>query len=141
MDTTVGGLNSYYTNGTYTNTAANALENKLNTSDLSNATDDELMEVCKDFEEYFVEQLVKSMMKMAKVDSDDDDNSFASIFGMTEESDSYMNTLSSYYGDQLVTKMSEAICSDNNGGGLGLAQTLYEQMKRNYSVAAETTEG
>ncbi len=140
MDTMIGGLNSYYTNGMNAGSTANALEEKLNQSNLSSASDDELLAVCKDFEEYFVEQMVKSMMKMADIDGKDDDNSFASLFGMTEQSDAYMSTMSSYYGSQLVTKVSEAICKDENGGGLGLAQMLYEQMKRNYGVSAESTE-
>ena len=67
------------------------------------------MEVCKDFEEYFAEQMVKSMLKMAKVDSSDDDNSYASIFGLSSDSsDSGMSTMSSYFGDQMVSKLSEA---------------------------------
>lgn len=134
MDSTVGGVYSPYQNNTYTDSTANSLENKLSNSDLSSATDDELMEVCKDFEEYFAEQMVKSMMKMAKVDGSDDENDYSSIFGLSESSDSFMGTMSSYYGEQMVTKLSEALCSDENGAGLGLAQTLYQQMKRNYSM-------
>ena len=40
----------------------------------------------------------------------------------------------SYFGDQMVSKLSEALCSTENGSGLGLAQTLYNQMKRNYGI-------
>ena len=141
MDTIIGGLNSVYNNSSNANSSANAIEKKLNNTDLSGASDDELMDVCKDFEEYFVEQMVKSMMKMAKVDGGDDENDYSAIFGLSDSSGSYMSTLSSFYGDQMVTKISEAI-SGQQGGGLGLAQTLYEQMKRNYSVEApeDTTE-
>ena len=75
------------------------------------------------------------MLKMAKVDSSDDDNSYASIFGLSSDSsDSGMSTMSSYFGDQMVSKLSEALCSTENGSGLGLAQTLYNQMKRNYGI-------
>lgn len=133
MDTIIGGMNSVY-NHTNANSSANAIEKKLNNTDLSGASDDELMEVCKDFEEYFVEQMVKSMMKMTKVDGGEDENDYSAIFGLSESSNSYMSTLSSFYGDQMVTKISEAISGQNGGSGLGLAQTLYEQMKRNYSV-------
>ena len=68
MSDTISGLNSSYLNGTYTNSTTSALESTLNNKDLSTSSSDELMEVCKDFEEYFAEQMVKSMLKMAKVD-------------------------------------------------------------------------
>lgn len=133
MSDTISGLSSAYTNNAYTDTKTSALQNTLS-KDLSTSTDNELMEVCKDFEEYFVEQMVKSMLKMAKVDGDDDDNSYASIFGLSSGSDSGMSTMASFYGDQMVTMLSEALCDSENGQGLGLAQNLYNQMKRNYSV-------
>ena len=94
MSDTISGLNSSYLNGTYTNSTTSALESTLNNKDLSTSSSDELMEVCKDFEEYFAEQMVKSMLKMAKVDSSDDDNSYASIFGLSSDSsDSGMSTM------------------------------------------------
>lgn len=133
MSDTISGLNSVYTNGTYTDTTTSSIQNTLNTKDLSTSSDDELMEVCKDFEEYFVEQMVKSMLKMAKVDGDDDD-SYASIFGLSSDSDSGMSTMSSFYGDKMVTMISEAMCDSENGKGLGIAQNLYDQMKRNYNI-------
>ena len=132
MSDTISGLNSVYTNGTYTDTTTSSIQNTLNTKDLSTSSDD-LMEVCKDFEEYFVEQMVKSMLKMAKVDGDDDD-SYASIFGLSSDSDSGMSTMSSFYGDKMVTMISEAMCDSENGKGLGIAQNLYDQMKRNYNI-------
>ena len=81
------------------------------------------------------EMCIRDRLKMAKVDSSDDDNSYASIFGLSSDSsDSGMSTMSSYFGDQMVSKLSEALCSTENGSGLGLAQTLYNQMKRNYGI-------
>lgn len=133
MSDTVSGLSSAYLNGTYTDTTTSAIENTLNGKDLSTSTDDELMEVCKDFEEYFTEQMVKSMLKMAKVDGEDDD-SYASIFGLSSGSDAGMSTMSSFYGDKMVTMLSEALCDSESGNGLGIAQNLYNQMKRNYSI-------
>jgi flagellar protein FlgJ len=139
MSDLMGGLNSIYTNnslnGSGTNTTANSIENKLENSDLSTATDDQLMEVCKDFESYFVEQMVKSMVKMADVNGDSQDNGYASIFGMSSDSsDSAMSTLTGYYGDKMSSIIADAICDNQSGKGLGLAQTLYEQMKRNYGI-------
>lgn len=47
-----------------TSSATSELESKLNSSDLSSADEDELMDVCKEFEAYFVEQIFKGMEKM-----------------------------------------------------------------------------
>lgn len=134
MDTSM--INSIYSGGTYSTAATGSLENKLNNSDLTSATAEELMEVCKDFESYFLEQMLKSMVKMSKVDGDtDDSNMYASLFGATDTSDSGVSTMSSYFGDELVNKMAEQITEANGGSGLGLAQQLYEQMKRNYGIS------
>ena len=130
----IDNLNSIYANSTYTNQTTNSISSKLNSTDFSKATDDELMEVCKDFESYFVEQMLKSMAKMSSVDGSDSDNIYASLFGVTEDSDSGMNTLSSYFGDELMSSMADKVVENQSGRGLGIAQTLYEQMKRNYSV-------
>ena len=130
----IDNLNSIYANSTYTNQTTNSISSKLNSTDFSTATDDELMEVCKDFESYFVEQMLKSMAKMSSVDGSNSDNIYASLFGVTEDSDSGMNTLSSYFGDELMSSMADKVVENQSGKGLGIAQTLYEQMKRNYSV-------
>ena len=130
----ITGLDNIYNN--YTTKKTDSLENKLNSSDLSSATDDELMSVCKDFESYFVEQMLKSMDKMSKIDSDDDVNRslFSSMAGITGTSDSGMSTLSSYFGGEMLSQLADSITESNGGKGLGLAQTLYEQMKRNYQT-------
>ena len=130
----IDNLNSIYANSTYTNQTTNSISSKLNSTDFSKATVDELMEVCKDFESYFVEQMLKSMAKMSSVDGSNSDNIYASLFGVTEDSDSGMNTLSSYFGDELMSSMADKVVENQSGKGLGIAQTLYEQMKRNYSV-------
>ena len=130
----IDNLNSIYANSTYTNQTTNSISNKLNSTDFFKVTDDELMEVCKDFESYFVEQMLKSMAKMSSVDGSNSDNIYASLFGVTEDSDSGMNTLSSYFGDELMSSMADKVVENQSGRGLGIAQTLYEQMKRNYSV-------
>ena len=128
------GINTSYAD-TYDKTSSD-LTDKINGTDFSKASDDELMSVCKDFESYFVEQMLKSMEKMAKIDSDDDSstslfNSMASICG---ESDSAMSTLGSYFGDEMIKNYAELFTESDNGKGLGIAQTLYQQMKRNYTL-------
>lgn len=117
---------------------SSSLENKINGTDFSKATDDELMSVCKDFESYFIEQVLKSMQKMSKINSEDDDNSslFTSMASINGESDAGMKTLGGYFGDEMISKYAGIMTESNGGKGLGLAQMLYEQMKRNYAVPA-----
>ena len=83
----------------------------------------------------FFEQMLKSMQKMAKIDADDDDDSslFSSMASISGSSDSAMSTMGSYFGDEMIKNYAEVFTESNNGKGLGIAQTLYEQMKRNYS--------
>ena len=98
------------------NQTASKLENELST-DYSQATDDELMDVCKQFEAYFLEQVFKEMEKTISTD---------------EESSSSNNSLMDYFGDQMLQEIATQSTEQNS---LGLAQTLYEQMKRNYGIA------
>lgn len=85
--------------------------------DYSNATDDELMDACKKFESYFLEQCLKEMMKTVNI--------------LGEDASSSSTTLVDYYKDELVQKVAE---NSTESQSLGLAQMLYEQMKRNYEV-------
>ncbi|MGN0327479.1 MAG: hypothetical protein ACI4D4_00725 [Lachnospira sp.] len=138
MSNGISGLNTSYAD-TYDATSS-ALTNKINGTDFSNASDDELMSVCKDFESYFVEQIIKTMEKMSKVDGDDDDDSslFSSLTSLGGETDSATKTMGSYFGDKMISQYAEIITESNGGKGLGIAQMLYEQMKRNYSSDAVT---
>ena len=96
------GVNTSYAD-TYDKTSSD-LTDKINGTDFSKASDDELMSVCKDFESYFVEQVLKSMEKMAKIDSDDEDsNLFSSMAGIGGTEDTSLNTLGSYFGDEMVS--------------------------------------
>lgn len=112
-------INTLYTD-LYSKDAANAKTNRLSNSlkqaDLKDSTDEELMGVCKQFESYFVEQVLKNAM-----DTFTEGDEFES---------SSMSTLSNFYKDQLMTEYSNKITEQND---LGLAQTLYNQMKRNLS--------
>lgn len=91
-------------------TKAVGLQNKLSGINSDSATDEEIMEVCKEFEAYLVEK-VFDRMKDAMTDSEE------------EESD-YLN----YFGDMMYQEYAKAITEN---GELGLAQQLYESMKRN----------
>lgn len=128
---------------------SSALTNKINSTNFQTATDEELMEVAKEFESYLVEQVMKSMQKMTSISGDEDGESasatlFNSLAGITgEETDSAMSTLSDYYGDELISQLASTLTTNmynNNSSGLGIAQALYEQMKRNYSTVEEVNQ-
>ena len=103
----------------YTNAAnqtASKLQDKLNSSDYSKATDDELMDACKQFESYFLEQMFKEMMK---------------TIPESEDTSSSNSQLMDYYKDEMVQQIASDSTEQNR---LGLAQKLIEQMKRYYSL-------
>lgn len=99
--------------GAYTNqsTSADKLEDTLS-KDLSASNSDELMDVCKEFEAYFAEQIFKALEKMVPKD---------------EESSS--DKTLDYFKDTLIQEYAK---NTTEGEGLGLAQMLYESMKREY---------
>ena len=102
-----------------TDTKAAGLKNKLD-NDFSNASDEELMDVCKEFESYFLEKVFKSMMDTTKLFSDD-----------KKSGDDYASKMVDYFKDSAVTELANQATGQN---GLGIAKTLYEQMKRQYSA-------
>ena len=115
----INGLNTDYTN--YTNylsqsSAASARMDQIKNKDYANATDEELMDACKQFEEYFVEMTLKEVFKTVD------------MFGMGESSSGAMSTSKDLMKDSVVQKFAEKITEESN---LGLAQQLYESMKRN----------
>ena len=96
-------------------TATNQLENQLK-KNYTSSTDDELMDVCREFESYFTEQVFKSMYKMVPE---------------TQSQDNSSKQLKEYFQDQMITEYSKKA---SEGEGLGIAQMMYEQMKRNKVV-------
>jgi flagellar protein FlgJ len=110
--------NDLYSGGTTTSTSTSKLQSTLENTDYSTASSDELLEVCKDFEQYFIEQVIKQMEKMIPEDDEDSTTS------------QYLD----YFGDTYTQALAEDIVDSNDGQGIGIAQTLYEQMKRNYGI-------
>ncbi|OYP03941.1 flagellar protein FlgJ [Lachnotalea glycerini] len=96
-------------------TASDKVEDSLS-KDYSTSSDDELMNVCKQFEQYFVEQVFKEMKKMIPEEEDD--------------STSGVSTLD-YFEDTLTQEYASMVTEKNE---LGIAQTLYDQMKINYNL-------
>lgn len=118
MSISLDAMGSMYTSdSSYTDSSTKSLENTLN-SDLSNATDEELMGVCKEFESYFTEMVFKEMEK--------------SIPDNDQGSDSASTQLKDYYKEQLIGEWSKM--SAESSSGMGLANQLYEQIKRNYNL-------
>ena len=105
------------------NQSASKLKDQMSRTDYTKATDDELMDACKQFEAYFIEQMYKGMLKTIPESEN--------LSGST-------STMLDYYKDQMIQSIAEQTTEQS---GLGLAQMLYEQMKRNYGLdTIETTE-
>lgn len=105
---------------TYTQTAANEsqltkMQDKLN-GNLSEKDDEELMEVCKEFESYFIEKMYSAMLDTIPKD---------------DKEENYASKMVDYFKDTAIKNISEM---STEQGGFGIAQTLYEQMKRQYNV-------
>ena len=113
----IGSAYSDYLTSSASQNKASALESKLDSDD-SNSSDEELMEVCKEFEAYFLEQVFDAMLETTKVFSN-------------EEESSYATKMVDYFKDSAVQELTQQATNQN---GIGIAQTLYEQMKRQYSA-------
>ena len=61
-------------------TQTNGLEGTLGSFDKTKATDDEMMNACKEFEAYMIEQVYKSMEKTI-IKADEDENEYETYFG------------------------------------------------------------
>lgn len=114
----IGGISSLYTDYMQNqNTAETKLKQTIDGTDYSQASDDELLDACKQFESYFLEQVFKEMQKTVDVfkseDSDPNDN------------------LVDFFRDNAIQELA---ATSTELQGLGLAQMLFEQMKRNYNL-------
>ncbi len=115
----VSNLNSMYADYLSSTTATNESGIKLDSmlaADQSGASDKELMDVCKQFESYFLEQIFKEMKKTIPEE---------------EYSSTSVSTRLDFFEDQAIQSLA-AESTDKNS--LGLAQMLFEQMKRNYDI-------
>ena len=99
--------------------------NNIKIADYTNATDDELMDACKQFEQYLVEMVMDEVMDTVD------------IFGTGEPSSSSMASSQDLMKDSMVQTMSKQL---TEGANLGIAQELYESMKRNYGTEIPTAE-
>lgn len=83
----------------------------------SESTDEELMQVCKDFESYFVEEVLKEVKESMLSDDEDEDSS--------------ISTLKDYHMDSVIEQVADELVDEV---GTNFTQQLYEQMKRNYNI-------
>ena len=109
----ISGLSSIYTDYVKNQSDSYKLEKmKADWQEKNKGTDDEqLMDACKQFEAYFVEQMFKEMQKTVPKT----DYSFQST-----------GTMVDYYRDNMIQEIA-SMTTEN--GEIGLAQMLYEQMK------------
>ena len=89
---------------------AEKLSSSLSNIEKGTATDEELMAACKEFETYLVEQVIKNT-KSAMLDDEDSQGEYMKMFG---------DKLNKSYAEMLTET-----------ADLGIAQMLYESMKRN----------
>ena len=106
-----------YTSSMATNTNSSVLSDKVNNAQ----TDEELMDACKEFEVYLWEQVIKSMKETTNLFGEDSSNS----------------QMVDYFMDTAITDMADQLTEQTKGPG-SLAQQMYEQMKRNNVISAET---
>jgi flagellar protein FlgJ len=122
----LSGLSSVYSDyltSQASSSSTSSLQSKLE-SISSSDDDDELKEACREFESYFVEQVFDAMLETTKLFSDDDE-------------DGYSSKMVDYFKDTAVQNLCDQV---TEGDGIGLANILYEQMKRNYSIDTVTPE-
>lgn len=116
----IGNISSMYSDmyAKSSDHTASKLQGKLE-GDYSKASNEELMDVCKEFEAYFLEQMFKEMMK---------------TIPSSEESSGSTENMMSYYKEEMVKNLASDSTEQNS---LGLAQMLYDQMCRNYGLDIE----
>ena len=114
----LSGLSNVYTeylNQQTDNVSSKKMQDTVS-KDYSKATDEELLDVCKQFEAYFMEQVFKQMEKTIIKD---------------ESSSGQTTALVEYFKDSALQELTK---TSTETQGLGIAQMLYEQMKRNYDL-------
>ena len=98
------------------NSAASKVR-RIETEEDKAQVDKELMDACKQFEAYFMEQIYKGYENTAKVFSKDESGS--------------MSKMVDYFKDLTIQDIASTGADTQS---TGLAQMLYENMKRNYNL-------
>lgn len=119
----IGSINSnYLSQASSSASTASSEAEKAVSRNYSGSTDEEMMDACKKFESYFIEQVLKEVKKTIPKE---------------EKLDQATDSLVDFFKDNMVQEFSEKIQETNS---IGLAQQMYEQMKRNYSNTVPVSE-
>lgn len=110
MSISLNGISGTDYSSVIAQTQTSGLEGTLGAMDSTKATDDEMMTACKEFEAYMIEQVYKSMEKTI-IKADEEENQYET-----------------YFGDMRIQQYAKSVVDQ---GGVGLAQQLYDAMKRN----------
>ncbi len=94
----------------------NSLKNSADSLS-SESTEEELMQVCKDFTSYFVEEVLKEVKENMTSEDEDEDSS--------------LKTLTDFHMDGTIELIADQVTEQVGGS---FAQQLFEQMKRNYNI-------
>lgn len=108
MSIPIGSDSLYSVSSNYLSKSVKTSKLEETLSNATNATDEELMDACKSFEAYLIEQVFKGMEKTILKD---------------EEENDYL----AQFGDKLYEEYAKEA---SKSGGLGIAQMLYDSMKR-----------
>lgn len=115
----ISGITSQYIdNVSQKSTTGEKIKGAVSSTDYSKSTDADMLKACKQFEAYFLEQVYKEMQKTV--------DCFKS-----EEGSTFTTGITDFFKEQTVQQVTEDLTEKQ---GLGLAQDLYEQMKRNYGI-------
>jgi flagellar protein FlgJ len=114
MDMSIDKTSLYSQYSAVTNNNSSALDaaKSINAKD---STDEELLDACKQFEQYFIRQVMKEMKNTIPKDSLIGDNEYMNMFE-----------------DQMLDAMAETI-SDNVK--LGLAEQMYDNLRLQYNTS------
>ena len=111
--------NTYFTNYNVdaADTSADRVTNKIQAAE----EDEEMLDACKQFGAYMIQQMFKNMERAAKVFSQDDEE---------DSSNQYVEMFSDNYLESISNSMVY------NGKGLGIAEQLYDSIQRNSGTTA-----
>ena len=108
-------LDTMYTNTKASNKASDVKKTASNIS--SQSTEEELTKAVKDFEKYFVEQVIKKFKE--------------SVDNMKEESDTNISMYSDYFMDATISQLAQQLVDSE---GAGLTEDFVQSIMRTYNI-------
>ena len=103
------------------------LTNQIKKSTSSEATDEEMLAACKEFEAYLVEQVYKQVQSTIKSDSDEDDNPYAD-YAYDLQAQQYAKLVSDQ-GKLGLAQDSEFFHTENHASGTAVIR-IHEETER-----------